>query len=102
MAIKILVVEDDVDIAKLLINFLAKSGFKAKSANCAEAAEVILKNNEIDLVLTDIKLPDTDGIKLTKNIKKKYVKNMQSISIVKRFSNMLVVFQVYIANQKLN
>ena len=72
MAIKILVVEDDVDVTKLLIDFLAKSGFKAKSANCAEAAEVILKNNEIDLVLTDIKLPGTDGIKLTKKIKKKY------------------------------
>jgi diguanylate cyclase (GGDEF)-like protein len=72
MAIKILVVEDDVDIAKLLISFLAKSGFKAKSANCAEAAEVILKNNDIDLILTDIKLPGTDGIKFTKNIKKKY------------------------------
>jgi diguanylate cyclase (GGDEF)-like protein len=72
MAIKILVVEDDVDVAKLLIDFLTKSGFKAKSANCAEAAEVILKSNEINLVLTDIKLPGTDGIKFTKKIKKKY------------------------------
>jgi len=72
MTSKILVVEDDVNAAKLLIRFLTKSGFKAKYANCAEAAEVILKNNEINLVLTDIKLPDTDGIKLTKSIKKKY------------------------------
>jgi hypothetical protein len=31
-------VEDDIDVAKLLINFLIKSGFKAKSANNAEGA----------------------------------------------------------------
>ena len=72
MAIKILVVEDDVDVAKLLMEFLTKTGFKAKSANNAESAEKILKNEEINMVLTDIKLPGTDGIKLTKNIKKKY------------------------------
>ena len=72
MAIKILVVEDDVDVSKLLMKFLIKSGFKTESANCVEAAEEILKNEEINMVLTDIKLPGKDGIKLTKNIKKKY------------------------------
>ena len=72
MAVKILIVEDDVDVSETLMLFLIKSGFKVKSANSAEAAEEILKNEEIHMVLTDIKLPGTDGIKLTKNIKKKY------------------------------
>ncbi|MGD9240820.1 MAG: diguanylate cyclase [Desulfobacterales bacterium] len=72
MAVKILIVEDDVDVSETLIQFLIKSGFKAKCANSAEEAEEILKNEEIHMVLTDIKLPGTDGIKLTKNIKKKY------------------------------
>jgi diguanylate cyclase (GGDEF)-like protein len=72
MSIKILVVDDDVDVSKLLMKFLIKSGFKTESANSAEEAEEILKNEEINMVLTDIKLPGTDGIKLTKNIKKKY------------------------------
>jgi len=72
MAIKILVVEDDVNVSKLVINFLIKSGFKAKSANNAEEAEEILKKEEINLVLTDIVLPGKDGIKLSKNIKKNY------------------------------
>ena len=70
---KILVVEDDADVSKLLIEVLIKIGFNAKSATNAEEAEVILKNEKIDMVLTDIKLPGTDGIKLTKNIKKKYI-----------------------------
>ncbi len=72
MAIKILVVEDDVVISKLLFEFLIKSGFNTKSAKSAEEAEEILKNEEINTVLTDIKLPGTDGIKFTNNIKKKY------------------------------
>ena len=72
MAIKLLIVEDDVDVSKLLMEFLIKSGFKTKCANSAEEAEEILNHEEINTVLTDIVLPGTDGIKLTKNIIKKY------------------------------
>lgn len=72
MAVKILIVEDDVDVSETLMLFLIKSGFEVKSAISAEEAEKILKNEEIHMVLTDIKLPGTDGIKLTKNIKKQY------------------------------
>ena len=72
MTLKILVVEDDVDFLKTLMEFLNESGFETISANSAEEAEEILKKKEINLVLTDIKLPGMDGIKLAKNIKKKY------------------------------
>jgi two-component system cell cycle response regulator len=72
VAIKILIVEDDIDVSRTLVEFLIKTGFKAKSANNAEEAEEILEDENIDMVLTDIKLPSTDGITLTKNIKKKY------------------------------
>ena len=72
MTIKILVVEDDVDVSKLLLNFLIKSGFKTECVNNAEEAENIIKQKEINIVLTDIKLPGIDGIKFSKNIKKKY------------------------------
>jgi diguanylate cyclase (GGDEF)-like protein len=72
MTVKILIVEDDDDILNTLVEFLIKSGFIAKGANSAEEAEEILKNEELNIVLTDIKLPGIDGIKLTKNIKKLY------------------------------
>jgi diguanylate cyclase (GGDEF)-like protein len=81
MALKILVVEDDVHISKLLLEFLTRSGFKTESANSAEEAEAILKHDEINAVLTDIKLPGTDGIKFTKNIKKKYNKELKRLTI---------------------
>jgi diguanylate cyclase (GGDEF)-like protein len=72
VTIKILVVEDDVDVSKLLLNFLIKFGFKTGCVNNAEEAENIIKQKEINIVLTDIKLPGIDGIKFSKNIKKKY------------------------------
>ena len=72
MKTKILVVEDDLAVSKLLSEFLTKSGFQITSAKSAEEAEEILKNEEIKTVLTDIKLPGTDGIVFTKNIKKQY------------------------------
>ena len=72
MVSKILVVEDDVVISNLLVEFLGRSDFKAKSAKSAEEAEEILKNDKINTVITDIKLPGIDGIEFTKNIKRKY------------------------------
>ena len=71
MEIKILVVDDDVVILNLLVEFLIKSGFKTISAKSAEEAEEILKNEEINIAITDIKLPGTDGLQFTNRIKKK-------------------------------
>jgi diguanylate cyclase (GGDEF)-like protein len=72
MVNKILIVEDDVAVSKLLVKFFIQFGFITKSAESAEEAEGILKNEEINIVITDIKLPGKDGIKFTNNIKKKY------------------------------
>ena len=72
MEIKILIVEDDIAISKLLVKFFIKSGFIAISAESAEEAEEILKNEEINIVITDIKLPGEDGLIFTNKIKKKY------------------------------
>ena len=72
MVNKILVVEDDIVVSKVCVEFLNKSGFKTKSVKSAEEAEEVLKNEEINTVLADIKLPGVDGINFTKNVKKKY------------------------------
>lgn len=69
---KILVVEDDRMVLELCHEFLTRSGFKTKAAESAEEAEKILINEEINIILTDIKLPGMDGIQFTKNIRKKY------------------------------
>lgn len=69
---KILIVEDDAVIAKLMYEFLSRSGYQAITTHSAEEAEKILLEEEIHIILTDIKLPGTDGITFTKNVKKQY------------------------------
>lgn len=71
MVIKILVVEDDVTISKLFVEFLKKSGFDAVAAVSAEAAEKNLNIEEMNVVITDIVLPGMDGIQFTKNVRKR-------------------------------
>jgi len=71
MLIKILVVEDDVTISKLFVEFLTKSGFETITVVSAEAAQEILSIEEMNIVVTDIVLPGMDGIKFTKNVRKK-------------------------------
>jgi len=72
MKTKILIVEDDDTVSKLLSEFLTRSGFQVMPVESAEEAEEILQTTEIKTVLTDIKLPGTDGILFTKKIKKQY------------------------------
>jgi DNA-binding response OmpR family regulator len=72
MLTKILIVEDDVAILDSISKYLAKNGFQTYTVKSAEEGEEILRNEEIYTVLTDIKLPGTDGIKFTHNIKKRY------------------------------
>jgi diguanylate cyclase (GGDEF)-like protein len=69
---KILIVEDDAVIAQLIYQFLTRSGYQAITTPSAEEADEILKNEEINIIITDIKLPGTDGITFTKNVKKQY------------------------------
>ena len=69
---KILIVEDDEIVSKLIYEFLSRSGYQAIITHSAEEAEKILEQEKILIILTDIKLPGTDGITFTKNVKKQY------------------------------
>lgn len=67
--ITILIVEDE-EINWLYLNEILKKHAKIIHAVNGELAlDIIRKNKEIDLVLMDIKLPDNDGLELTRMIK---------------------------------
>ncbi len=67
----ILVVEDDVASSELFKNFLASKGIKTIIAeNGNDAVEIVKNNDNIDLILMDIKLPELDGCSAMQQIKK--------------------------------
>lgn len=68
--VDILLVDDDTTFCLMLKTWLTKKGFQVKEAYSAETALRLLKTERFDVVLTDLRLPDKDGIFLLKNIKK--------------------------------
>jgi two-component system response regulator HydG len=71
---KILIIDDEVNVALLLSKFLTRNGFDVKTASNGNAGMEFLKNGEFNLVLCDFRLEDTDGREMLKNIKIQYPK----------------------------
>jgi DNA-binding NtrC family response regulator len=68
----VLVVDDDPVVCQQLERLYALSGFSAITVGSAEAGMRRLEQEDIDLVITDIKLPGMDGIQLISDIHQKY------------------------------
>lgn len=66
---KILIIEDDVSFCLMLKTFLTKKGFEVFNAFSFKEAEILLSEEKFDLVLTDVRLPDSDGIQILQFIK---------------------------------
>lgn len=62
----VLIVEDEVSLAKEVRRFLEGEGFNCEEAHTGKAASEMIFVNEYDLLLLDLGLPDYDGIDLLK------------------------------------
>lgn len=66
---KILIVDDEKNFPIILSAVLEDEGFETASALSGMKAVEILKNENISLVLTDMKMPEMDGLSLLETIK---------------------------------
>ena len=62
--IKILVVEDDVQLNQMVCIYLNDSGFEAKGCLNANDAYDEMYNNMYQLIISDIMMPEIDGFNL--------------------------------------
>ena len=70
MSVKILLVDDDTTFCLMLKTWLSKRGFEVEEAfSCREASSKI-KGGKYDVVLTDLRLPDEDGLVVLQHVKK--------------------------------
>ncbi len=67
----ILIVDDEKNYPRILSAVLEEEGFETFCANSGYEALETLKNIDVDLVLTDMKMPKMDGIELLEKIKDK-------------------------------
>jgi two-component system response regulator PilR (NtrC family) len=68
----VLVVDDEADIRELLVLTLSRMGVDADSASSVEEATAALKSRPYDLCLTDMRLPDGDGLAVLRHISENY------------------------------
>ncbi|MGD0128333.1 MAG: sigma-54 dependent transcriptional regulator [Terriglobia bacterium] len=66
----ILIVEDEPKMLRLLELNLAEEGYTTVSASDAETGLKLLRQEKVDLVLTDLKLPRMDGLEFLQNVKR--------------------------------
>ena len=66
----ILIVEDEAKMRRLLELNLGDDGFTTLSAEDAETGLKLLRENPVDLVLTDLKLPGMNGLEFLQTIKR--------------------------------
>ena len=62
----ILIVEDDITYGMMLKTWLGKKGFQVTSASSIARAQKHIESETVDLILSDLRLPDKDGIDLLK------------------------------------
>jgi len=71
-ALRVLVVDDEAVLRVLLERILEKEGYEVFTAESVQVALEILESTEIEVVISDINMPDTDGLELLNKIKKDY------------------------------
>ncbi|MCK4888842.1 MAG: sigma-54-dependent Fis family transcriptional regulator, partial [Candidatus Aminicenantes bacterium] len=69
--LNVLIVDDDESIRDMLSIVLKDENYNVLTAEDGKKALIHLKKNKINLVISDIKMPDMDGIELLNIIKKK-------------------------------
>jgi DNA-binding NtrC family response regulator len=65
---QILVVDDEVGMVTLLRNYLTREGYAVTTAPSAEVALQVLEEHDIDVVLTDLRMPGMGGMELVREI----------------------------------
>ena len=66
---RILIVEDDAGIRRLVADFLAEKGFLVSVAGSAREMDRILDGQRVDLLLLDVLLPQEDGLSICRRIR---------------------------------
>ena len=69
---RILVVDDEAVLRQLLVEYFQDNGFEINTAGNASDAYSLLLQESYDVILTDVKMPDEDGISLLGRVRQKW------------------------------
>ena len=69
---RILIIEDDVAFCKMLAQFLVKKSYTVDTAFSANEGKSKVSNQLYDLIITDLRLPDDNGLELVSAFKRQF------------------------------
>lgn len=82
----ILLVEDNIDIASQLVDFLSDKGAVIDYASTGKEALALVQTHSFDLIILDLMLPDADGLQLCEQLKTKANKHLPVLMLTARDS----------------
>ncbi len=88
---RILIIEDDPAMRLGMSHFLSSSGFRIREAETGTEALEILKKERFDIVISDIRLPGTDGLTILKKIRQDYPET--GVIIITAFADIRTAIQ---------
>ncbi|WP_458412057.1 response regulator transcription factor [Schinkia sp. CFF1] len=66
---RVLIVDDEADMRRLVRMYLEKEGFSCSEAEDGQVALELLKSNFFDLLIVDVMMPRVDGLTLTMKVR---------------------------------
>lgn len=81
MSKKILVVDDEEFIREAMTDLFNSNGYEAQCASSGQEAFEICCKNEFDIVISDIRMADGDGLELANNLFEKFGTNLPVIFV---------------------
>lgn len=87
---QILIVDDNSDSREMLSVILTHEGFSVITAEDGLEALALVKEVQPDLIITDINMPNLDGIELTKKLREQFQSTSLPIVIVSAFGSGMI------------
>jgi len=76
---RILVIDDEQSQRNLLAGYLAKQGHEVRQAGSGPEALTLLKQRGVETAITDMRMPDMDGLTLLEQIKSQYPETQEVV-----------------------
>jgi len=62
---KILIIEDNAVLCRMLYNWLERKGLQTVTAGNVGQALKLINSSGVDIIISDIRLPDGDGVEIS-------------------------------------
>ncbi|MET0388584.1 MAG: response regulator, partial [Polyangiales bacterium] len=68
---RVLVIDDEVNVRQAIVRVLSNAGYKVLSANDGDEALRLLDRESVDLIVTDLAMPNTDGMTVLRTVRER-------------------------------